>query len=410
LAKSECATCVWEKATGRSVDTSKSKMAWGDEIGVSEASIRRHLKHSPAAAVKTPENGAQSVSGDVSGPFELPESLAGLAKAASFRDPETGSWYKVSWDSSEPAWPLIEKAAPVEVVLSGDRHEAARDSGYNLAIKCADTQIGFRTLADGTYEEFHDTQAMAIFVKVCLAYQPEKIQILGDFLDLPSQGRWAQEAGFALTTQKSIDTAYRFLSELRAACPDAQIVVIEGNHDKRMQTFIETNALAAFGLKQASLPGSWPVMSLPHLLRLEEIGVEYVDAYPAATEWDNGTVRNIHGTRSNSSGSTMAQYSSELPHISTWAGHTHRAEIVYRTTIGAYGERVDSYSANPGVLCRIDGTVPGVHSGQHIDGSSARIVENWQQGIGFNYFTPSESIPHVYRIINGKCLIDGSIY
>ena len=304
-----------------------------------------------------------------------------------------------------PAWPVIQPAEPVVLRVIGRAAKPVRDK--KLALKGADTQIGFRRLADGTLDPFHDEAAMGVFIQAATQLQPDKIQILGDFLDLASQGRFAQEASFAQTTQEALNTGHLFLAKLRAACPDAEIVVIEGNHDKRMQNFIEANAVAAFGLKRAGLPESWPVMSLPYLLRLDELNVQYVDAYPAATDWDNDTTRNIHGTKANSRGSTTSQYVFELPHLNTWAGHTHRVEITYRSVMGARGEAVESYSANPGCLCRVDGAVPSVNGAIGADGTAARIVENWQQGFGLAYYNDTESWPAVYRIRNGVALMGG---
>lgn len=48
MAAASCVTCLWEASTGRTVDTSISKVAWAAETGVSEAGIRRHLKHGTA--------------------------------------------------------------------------------------------------------------------------------------------------------------------------------------------------------------------------------------------------------------------------------------------------------------------------------------------------------------------------
>lgn len=67
MAKAECVTCVWSKATGTVVDYSKSNMDWATEIGVSEASIRRHFKHSPVKVERpvvddTPANARWEVS------------------------------------------------------------------------------------------------------------------------------------------------------------------------------------------------------------------------------------------------------------------------------------------------------------------------------------------------------------
>jgi hypothetical protein len=304
-----------------------------------------------------------------------------------------------------PEWPVIQQAVPVSVTLSARPAKPVRDK--KLALKGADTQIGFRRLPDGSLDPFHDDAAMNVFIDAAHKLQPDKIQILGDFLDLASQGRFAQEASFAQTTQEALNAGHEFLAKLRAAAPDAQIVIIEGNHDKRMQNFIETNAVAAFGLKRAGLPESWPVMSLPYLLRLDELGIEYVDAYPAATDWDNDNTRNIHGTKANSRGSTTSQYVFELPHLNTWAGHTHRVEVTYRSVTGPRGEPVESYSANPGCLCRVDGAVPSVNGAIGADGSAARIVENWQQGFGLAYYNDTESWPFVYRIRNGAAIIGG---
>lgn len=333
-------------------------------------------------------------------------------------NPSGGYWNKLlsvkdrplSGEEFAPLWPVIQPAAPIEVKVTVPAEKPAR-SGMKLSLKCADTQIGFRVLPDGTLDPFHDWAAMNLFIEVCRMEQPESIVILGDFLDLPGQGKYAQEAGFARTTQPSLDDGHKFLALLRAVCPLSEIILIEGNHDKRMQSFIELNALAAFGLRKANMPESWPVMSIQNLLRLDELKVTYMDAYPAATHWDDKLTRNIHGTKANSKGSTMSMYSSDLPHINTWAGHSHRAEIIYKTVLGGHGEAIESYSANPGCLCRTEGSVPSVNGALHADGTTAKVIENWQQGFGSLLFN-EEGVawPQVHRIKNGRTVYNGKIY
>lgn len=328
-------------------------------------------------------------------------------------DPHSKGYWNKLWnvrpltakDGDGPAWPVIQQAAPVNVTVNHLPPKPVRR--MKLAMKCADHQIGFRRLPDGTLDPFHDDKAMELFIIAVRHFRPDKIQILGDFLDLTSQGRWAQEASFANTTQLAINRGHLWCAEIRAAAPDAEIVLVEGNHDKRMQNFIETNALAAFGLKRANMPDEWPSMSMPHLLRLDELNIKYIDAYPAATDWDNDTTRNIHGTKANSRGSTTAQYVSDLPHLNTWAGHTHRLEVTYKSVIGPRGKAIKSYSANPGCLCRVDGAVPGVNGAIGADGTPAQIVEDWQQGLGLAYYNETESWPFVYPIRNGVAIVEG---
>ena len=88
-------------------------------------------------------------------------------------------------------------------------------------------------------------------------------------------------------------------------------------------------------------------------------------------------------------------------------GHPHRHPA--RELPRPRGEAIESYSANPGSLCKTDGTVPSVHGAIHADGSSAKIVEDWQTGFGINLFNPEtgESWPQVHRIRNGKAIYNG---
>lgn len=420
---SQCSVC--RLLNGAVIDGTQSNKAWARQLGVDEASIRRHLKHGASEGQESTSessDGTRSIEAVRTRPVTLEDARQWIESTGDNPDDYTLSIRSIAYGEglfsnrmsatpkhgfgAGPAWPVIQPAERVLVsVPATSADPVPRIGGWKLSLKCADPQIGFRHLPDGTLDPFHDDQAMDLFIQVCAEYRPDKISILGDFLDLASQGKFAQEAAFANTTQLAINRGHRFLAELRAVCPAAEIVLIEGNHDLRMQRFIEANALAAFGLKQANTPNSWPVMSLPFLLRTDELGVQYVDAYPAATDWDNDLTRNIHGTRANSKGSTMSQYVHELPHVNTWAGHTHRAEIVYRTVLGARGEAIESYAANPGVLCRTDGSVPSVKGATGVSGIPERVVEDWQQGFGMLYYTETESWPQVHRIKDGRTII-----
>lgn len=46
--KPQCLTCVFEESSGITLDNTKSNREWGKAIGVSEAAIRRHKKHTDA--------------------------------------------------------------------------------------------------------------------------------------------------------------------------------------------------------------------------------------------------------------------------------------------------------------------------------------------------------------------------
>lgn len=313
------------------------------------------------------------------------------------------------WETG-PAWPVVQQAKPT-TIKSGDRKNRAPLKGWETAVILPDPQIGYRMYENGELDPYHEEAAMDVAIQI-IEYLDHEVGVeqvvnLGDFLDLPQQGKYDQEPMFAHTTQLAVDAGHTFLAQQRAAAPDAKIVVIEGNHDRRMQKFITLNAMSAFGLKRANIPDSWPVMSLPYLLRLDELDIDYIDAYPAGAHWINEKLRAIHGDKVRSNGSTAAGYTNEMPHISTIFGHIHRQEIQSRTTFDRLG-KIKSMAISPGCLCRVDGAVPSVKGSTHIDGRPATYYENWQQGISVVTYKPEGSF-HVelVHIDDGKTLYRG---
>jgi predicted phosphodiesterase len=316
------------------------------------------------------------------------------------------------WEEG-PKWPLIQQSPPVNISAPKPPKKApSLVGGWEVAVCLPDPQIGFRRFEDGSMDPFHDDAAMDVAIQVLSAMEHEtrvqQVVNLGDFLDLPQQGKFAQEPYFANTTQAAIDRGGIFLAEQRAAAPNAKLVVIEGNHDARLQKFVQLNAMAAFGLKKANLPESWPVMSLPYLMRLDELGdCVFLDGWPAATWWINDKLRAIHGDKVRSNGSTASAYMNDMPHVSTIFGHIHRQEIQSKTTFDRMG-KIKSMAISPGCLCRVDGHVPSVKSGQSIDGRPITYYENWQQGLSVITYKPEGSF-HVdlVHIDDGKTLYRG---
>lgn len=289
-----------------------------------------------------------------------------------------------SWDAG-PEWPVVQQAKPC-VVKAPVSRATKQTEGWNTAVILPDPQIGYRRYEDGTLDPFHDEQAMAVALQLVAHLKPELIINLGDFLDLATFGTFEQEPAFAMTTQAALDRGHLFLTEQRAASPSAEIRLIEGNHDRRLQKSIIKNAQAAFGLRRANVPESWPVLSIPHLLRLDDVGVEYVEGYPAGITWVNENVCCIHGHKVRSAGSTAAAVVDD-ERVSTIFGHVHRIELQHKTRRTRDGPK-HSFAATPGCLARIDGAVPSTKSSTDSKGRPVGSVENWQQGVGVVSYEP----------------------
>jgi hypothetical protein len=117
-------------------------------------------------------------------------------------------------------------------------------------------------------------------------YAPSVVVILGDFLDLAPLSRYLQVAEFQLTLQPALNYAHSLLVEIRETVgPNCEIVYIPGNHERRLSQYILENAASLFGIKKANIPSSWPVQSIPSLLRLDELDIEYLAEYPGGEYW-----------------------------------------------------------------------------------------------------------------------------
>jgi predicted phosphodiesterase len=312
-----------------------------------------------------------------------------------------------------PAWPVVQPAQPTVITPLPPRPRQAPSlvGGWEQAVILPDPQIGFREYEDSPLDPFHDPSAIDCALEVLAALEHDagvqQVINLGDFLDLPAQGKYEQEASFQRTTQPAIDYGHYFLAQQRANAPAAKIVLLEGNHDRRMQRFIQANALSSFGLRRANMPESWPVMSLPYLLRLDELDVEYMDGWPAASWWINEKLRAVHGDKVKSNGSTAAAYTNDMPHISTVFGHIHRQEIQSKTTFDRQG-KIKVMAISPGCLCRVDGSVPSVKGAVGIDGRPIQYFENWQQGLSVITYKPSGAFhAELVHIDDGETMFRG---
>jgi len=309
----------------------------------------------------------------------------------------------------EPQWDHIRQAPPVEIHPVQIK-KSKRDT--KIAVILPDPQIGYRFDPETKeFDSFHDEHAMNVALQVIQELQPDQVVNLGDYLDLPQYGRFAQEPFFAHTTQPAIDRGSSFLAEQRASAPKSEIVVIQGNHDKRLTEYLKINAMAAWGIKRAnSEMHEPPVMSIPFLLRFEDMDIKYVEGYPAGEYYINDHLKCIHGKRTGRK-TRIAPTVVEDEKVSTITGHNHHIEVAYRTIHKRKGLFMP-FAAILGCLSRIDGAVPSVHSSLGVTGRPIRNYEDWQQAIGVVYYNDEDPNPQldIIRIFEGRAIFQGREY
>lgn len=336
----------------------------------------------------------------VAGEYRVPISQV-VRHKVSQRDAETGSWDSVEWaPNGTPG--VIEVARTVAPKVIKPEFTAAPLVGqWKTAVITADEQIGYR--GDNP---FHDTRAIDIAHQIIAIEQPDQRIIAGDYLDLATLSRFEQEASMRGCMQKAFDYGNELLAIDREMSPKSQIVLVEGNHDRRMQKFASDNAQDVMHVRRGNSDERWPALSVPGLLGVQELGVEYIDAYPAGMWWINDKLRVVHGNKVNSKGSTAQRYADEMPHISTVFGHSHRQEILRRTTFDRAGKIVSSY-VNPGCMCRVDGEVPSVKGAIGVNGESAIAWEDWQQGLAvIRYKETGEFVTQLVEINDGVAIYE----
>jgi hypothetical protein len=189
--------------------------------------------------------------------------------------------------------------------------------------------------------------------------------------------RYRLSPAFQLTTQAAVDYATVLFARIATLAPTVEWLA--GNHEERLSNWLMDNARAAFGLRQGATTEGWPVLSVPHLCRLDEAGVVYRPGYPASDVWVTENLRISHGNRVKSKGSTAHVYLNESK-TSVIYGHIHRIERAHRTRQDHDGPS-EIMAASPGCLARIDGAVPSTGQGLDLDGRPLPRAEDWQQGI-----------------------------
>jgi hypothetical protein len=259
--------------------------------------------------------------------------------------------------------------------------------GNRTALFVPDAHIGFRRVntQSGALVPFHDRKALEIAVAIAMKEQPDYIIVQGDWVDLAMWAeRFAKEPGFYFTTQPALIEAHWWLARLRRAAPDAVIVYLEGNHEVRLPNYVQRHMVEAYGLTPVGV--NWPSMSVPALLGLDRLGIQWIGGYPQAAvspvpwmKWTHGDVARVPGA------SAVEMVKNELKWVVF--AHTHRRELASKTVGGLAISGI-----NFGCTCRLDGVVPGSDGG-----------DQWQQGLGWISFNEHEMNPDVefVAITNG---------
>lgn len=294
--------------------------------------------------------------------------------------------------------PTIQPIKVVRGTLRASVGRALRD--VRTALILPDAHFGFeRDMRDNRLNPFHDRLALDVAMQISKAIEPDVVIWLGDMLDLPDfTDKFLRRPGFYWTVQSAIIDAHWWLNKFRQAAPNARHYLIEGNHDKRIEKAILERLAVAYDLRSADQLDRPPTLSIPGLLALDQLNVEYVGDYPDGRVWLNNGLVCEHGARIAAGSGMTARKVVENTDVNVIFGHAHRRETAGRTIHGR--RRQWSVEAIcPGTLCRTTGEVPAQSKNQ-----------NWQQGIAVAYYTDTAHTIYTIPITDGRAIFDGALY
>lgn len=234
-----------------------------------------------------------------------------------------------------------------------------------------------------THVPYHDERAWKLMMKVARSLNLHGIVILGDFGDFYAVSSHSKDPKRALILDEEIAAIKGKLKELNSLGAKEKIYV-EGNHEDRLLRYLRDRA-----------PELHSVMSIPNILKLDDLGWEYVK-YKNDISIGKVTVTHDVG----SAGRYSVYKCLDTYQHSNITGHTHRlAYIVEGNAKGEY-----KVSAQFGWLGDVE-DIDYMHK--------ASAKKNWALGFGLMHVDPVTDLSYVVPIpivkytacVNGKLFV-----
>lgn len=249
----------------------------------------------------------------------------------------------------------IKRLRPIELP------QPARSDGWKAPKKPRrDTakQPRLVVMAGDQQAPFHDPDLHQRFCAWLEANKPDEGVLIGDTVDFSEISRHRHNPEWIGRTQECIDAGYTLLRDYVDSSVETSWQKLAGNHDIRIRTTIIDYARDLYGLRRACAPDEHSVWSIPHLLRLDELGIAYIDPQG---EWEHGQVKLSsklavrHGWIARKGSGQSAHATLEHLGYSVVVGHSHRQSLVHKTTHDIDGNTTTLAGVEAGCMCKIEG-------------------------------------------------------
>lgn len=297
----------------------------------------------------------------------------------------------------------LKRKVPIELIsparLDGPKFRSARPQpGYSRSYDGPNNAKRVVLVGD-QQAPYYEEKLHRAFCQFLGDYQPHSGVLIGDTIDLPDISRHPINPERDVTVQECIDTGYMILKEYRESFESCEWQKLAGNHDERLRRIVVDNIRQIYGLRRAQIPdetAELPVMDVGHLLRLDELDIEFVRPdgdyeHTQVNLSDHLAAR--HGWIARKGSGTSALATLEHLGFSVVVGHTHRQSLVHKTTHDINGKTSTLAACETGCMCRID------------EGLGYAVAPDWQQG-----FATAEIWPNGTFKLDLATFVNGVLY
>lgn len=300
---------------------------------------------------------------------------------------------------------LVPSKIPIHQVVVRMRKSKVRkpkDSKLKTGLILPDPQFGFLKLVNKPGAiPLHDMVAIDALYQLAWAIQPDVFVWAGDILDLSEWSTYfVSRPEFQMTTQAALIVASWSIGLFVKEFPDAEHVVMIGNHDNRLEDYMIKHMRQVYEIRPADQLELDPMISIDNLLGLSRMGVRYIGSYPDGECWLNEYLKVKHGKIARNNPGQTAIKAVQGSTVNQVFGHIHRQEIASDRIIGKTEDR-PIWAASPGCLCHIDGRVPG-----------STKDRNWQKGAAVVQYDDDGFVgfPEFVRIHEDYAIFRGQLY
>jgi len=291
---------------------------------------------------------------------------------------------------------------PVRIKSYKKTKKPKTDKEVKTAVILPDSQNGYlQDMETGKLTPFHSRKCWDLSLKLIEEVKPDTVVLLGDMLDMAEWTlKYQRKPQMFYTTQATLIELHWWLAKIRKIVPNAEIVYIEGNHEKRLTKAVIENLKSAYMLKPADEMERPSMLSVPNLLGLDALDIKYIGDYPNGEYWINDNLVCFHGNNVSSVPGKTAGNAVKDARATMIFGHSHRLETASKTIYARRGD-VTYRAISLGCMTKIGGKTPGTKEKQ-----------NWQNALGVVKYKEGNDIFEVYPLFiqHGKMIWNGKVF